>query len=56
MSKYTTEVRYICEQKSGLEEIKWFASIDYIISKSWNKIFTTNVNFFITDRLFVRRY
>ena len=46
MSKYTTEVRYICEQKSELEESKGFTSVDDIISKSWNKIFTTNVNFF----------
>ena len=46
MSKYTTEVRYICEQKSELEESKGFTSVDNIINKSWNKIFTTNVNFF----------
>ena len=46
MSKYTTEVRYICEQKSELEESKGFTSVDDVINKSWNKIFTTNVNFF----------
>lgn len=49
MSKYTTEVRYICEQKSGLEESKGFTSVDNIISKSWDKIFTSKVNFFDED-------
>lgn len=49
MSKYTTEVRYICEQKSGLEESKGFNSVDNVISKSWDKIFTSSVNFFDED-------
>lgn len=46
MSKYTTEVRYICESLSGLEESKGFSDIDEIIDDSWNKIFTTSVSFF----------
>lgn len=46
MSKYTTEVRYICESLSGLEESKGFSDIDNIIAQSWDKIFTTNVAFF----------
>lgn len=46
MSKYTTEVRYICEQKSGLSESVGANSIDSVINKSWNKIFTTSVKFF----------
>ena len=46
MSKYTTEVRYICESLSGLEESKGFNNIDTIINGSWDKIFTTNVSFF----------
>lgn len=45
MSKYTTEVRFICESKSGLDVSEGFNSIDEIISKSWNKIFTTKVKF-----------
>ena len=49
MSKYTTEVRYICEQKSGLEESKGFNSVDGVIGKSWDKIFTSKVNFFDED-------
>lgn len=46
MSKYTTEVRYICEQKAGLEESKGFNNVDTIIDSAWDKIFTTNVTFF----------
>lgn len=41
MSKYTTEVRYICEQKAGLTESVGFSEADSVIAKSWNKIFTT---------------
>lgn len=41
MSKYTTEVRFICESLSGLEESKGFSDIDTIIANSWDKIFTT---------------
>lgn len=41
MSKYTTEVRFICESLSGLEESKGFNDIDAIIANSWDKIFTT---------------
>lgn len=46
LSKYTTQVRFICESKSGLNESMGFLSIDEIISKSWDKIFTTKVTFF----------
>lgn len=46
MSKYSTEVRFICEDFSGLNESAGFSDIDKIISKSWNKVFTTNVEFF----------
>lgn len=46
MSKYTTQVRFICESKSGLLESTNFSDIDTIISKSWRKIFTSNVKFF----------
>lgn len=49
MSKYTTEVRYICEEKAGLDESKGFTDVDTIINNSWNKIFTTNVTFFDPD-------
>lgn len=46
MSKYTTEVRFICESKSGLTESVGCDNIDDVISKSWDKIFTTKVPFF----------
>ena len=46
MAKYTTEVRSICESKSGLEESKGFNNIDTILDNSWDKIFTTNCTFF----------
>ena len=49
MSKYTTEVRYICETDSGLDESVGFNSVDEVISKSWNKIFTSKVPFFDED-------
>lgn len=46
MSKYTTEVRYICENKSGLQKSANANEVDAILEQSWNKIFTTNVDFF----------
>ena len=41
MSKYTTEVRYICESYAGLTESAGFTSVDQVIDDSWDKIFTT---------------
>lgn len=46
MSKYTTEVRYICEQKAGLQESVGFNNINSVLEKSWDKIFTTNWEIF----------
>ena len=46
MSKYTTEVRYICERKSGLENSTGADNIDSIIARSWDKIFTREAPFF----------
>lgn len=46
MSKYTTEVRYICEQKAGLQESVGFNNINSVLDKSWDKIFTTNWEIF----------
>ena len=39
MSKYTTEVRYICESYAGLEDSVGYDSIDEVIEKSYLKIF-----------------
>lgn len=46
MSKYTTEVRFICENLGGLQNSADSNSVDTIISKSWDKIFTTKCEFF----------
>ena len=46
MSKYTTEVRYICESKAGLRESAGVVDIDNILDKSWDKIFTSKCEFF----------
>ena len=39
MSKYTTEVRYICEKAAGLDESMGYGDIENIISQSRSKIF-----------------
>lgn len=39
MSKYTTEVRYICEVNSGLDESVGYDDINKVISKARTKIF-----------------
>lgn len=46
MSKYTTQVRFICESKSGLEVSGGSGDVDNIIAGSWNKIFTSKAPFF----------
>lgn len=40
MSKYTTEVRFICETASGLSESKGYTDVDSIITNAIPKIFT----------------
>ena len=39
MSKYTTEVRYICETEAGYSDSQPASNVDEVIEKSWNKIF-----------------
>lgn len=46
MSKYTTEVRFICEQKAGLTESGGYGNVNKVLDDSWDKIFTTDVKFF----------
>lgn len=46
MSKYTTEVRFVCESTSGLEVSGGSGDVDNIIANSWNKIFTSKAPFF----------
>ena len=50
MSKFTTEVRFICESLSGLSESKGFDDIDEIIEGSYEKIF--NFDFPIFDETY----
>ena len=46
MSKYTTEVRYICEQKADLTQSAGGNNVDDVLRISWDKIFTTKCEFF----------
>lgn len=39
MSKYTTEVRFICENSAGLSESEGANNVDSILDKCWNKVF-----------------
>ena len=39
MSKYTTEVRFICETEGGLTESVGYSKVDEVLDKSWDKIF-----------------
>lgn len=40
MSKYTTQVRFICETCANLTESHGFSDIEDILDKSWSKIFS----------------
>lgn len=46
MSKYTTQVRFICENKAGLSESAGANHVDEVLIKSWDKIFTSEVAIF----------
>lgn len=39
MSKYTTQVRYICEHFAGLEHSVGYKDIEQVIENSWEQIF-----------------
>jgi hypothetical protein len=47
VSKYTTEVRFICENSAGLSESEGADNVDSVLDKCWNKIF--NFDFPIFD-------
>ena len=42
MSKYTTEVRFICESYAGLDESVDYDHVEEVIENSYRKIFKTN--------------
>lgn len=46
MSKYTTEVRYICEYEAGYKNSVGVGEVENVLENSWNKIFTGDVIFF----------
>lgn len=46
MSKYTTETRYVCESLAGFKESVDANLVDDVLSKSWNKVFTTDFETF----------
>lgn len=46
MSKYTTEVRFICEQNASLEASVGGNGVDIVLESSWDKIFNSNFPIF----------
>ena len=49
MSKYTTEIRFICEEQSGLHESKGYFDVGEIIEKARPKIFDFHYPIFSED-------
>jgi hypothetical protein len=47
VSKYTTEVRFICENSAGLSKSESADNVDSVLDKCWNKVF--NFDFPIFD-------
>ena len=50
MSKYTTEVRFICETAAGLSESAGFSDVESILEKSWDKIFSPSIPFYKEEK------
>lgn len=50
MSKFTTEVRYICETYAGLDESTGFEDVETVINNSYRKVF--NFDFPIFDEAY----
>lgn len=49
MSKYTTELRFICEHLAGLDQSEGYNSVNKVIDNSWNKIFDFDFPIFSED-------
>lgn len=49
MSKYTTEVRFICERAAGYDESVGYDKIEEILEESWNKVFDFSFPIFDED-------
>ena len=46
MSKYTTEVRFICEEAAGLHESVGYEDVNEVVAKAYPKIFDSSLNFY----------
>ena len=46
MSKYTTEVRYICEEAAGLRESVGYNDVNEVVAKAYPKIFDSSLVFY----------
>lgn len=46
MSKYTTEVRFICENYAGMLKSTGYSNVTEVINKSWDKVFDFNFPIF----------
>lgn len=49
MSKYTTEVRFICENYAGLDESVGYSQVDNVLEDSWQKVFDFSFPIFDED-------
>lgn len=49
MSKYTTEVRFICENYAGFDESMGYTDVETILDNSWNRIFDFDFPIFDED-------
>lgn len=49
MSKYTTEVRYICEKAAGMNESVGYSGVDKVLDDSWDKVFDFDFPIFDED-------
>ena len=49
MSKYTTEVRFICEKAAGYDESVGYDKVEEILEESWQKVFDFSFPIFDED-------
>lgn len=49
MSKYTTELRFICEKYAGLDESVGYNSVEEVLNNSWEKVFDFDFPIFDED-------
>ena len=46
MSKYTTEVRYICEEAAGMDSSVGYGDVNRVVEMAYPKIFDSSLNFY----------